>query len=355
MREEAGGEWSFSTFSDRLTGYRLSAVLLLAHESGLLDLVAARERPAAEICEHIGWDSAYGRRFLDCLCELEILHCEGERYGLSPAARPFLDPDSTSSQRRALDFERQLFQSWGQLDATLRAGGRVFATGEKPPEELARARARYLGAMDDAAVVRAEEVWQCCAHLPERGTLLDLGAGSGAFIAAFLHRHPNWSALFCDLPEIVADEALHRRLRPWLARIGWCGCNLLDDGPSELDRIGERSCDLVLLSNLLHCQGAEESLRLLRRAAGKTSVDGVLLVHDFFADSDGRGALYDLHMMLNTYNGRAHRLEAIVAAADRCGLPSQRRFSLPSGTTLLACARSDKPLRRMIAPTDSPA
>lgn len=352
MREETGGEWSFAAFSDRLTGYRFSAVLLLAHESGLLDLVAAQGRSAAEICERIGWDPAYGRRFLDCLCGLEILHREEERYGLSPAAQPFLDPDSPSSQRRALDFERQLFQSWAQLDATLRAGGRIFAAGEKPPEELAQARARYLGAMDDAAAVRAEEVWQCCGHLPERGTLLDLGAGSGAYIAAFLRRHPGWSALFCDLPEIVADEALHRRLRPWQARIGWCGCNLLDEGPSELDRIGERSCDLVLLSNLLHCQGAEESLRLLRRAAGKTSADGVLLVHDFFVDSDGRGALYDLHMMLNTYNGRTHRLSEIVAAARRCGLPCQHRFTLPSGTTLLACARSDKSLRRMIASTE---
>lgn len=347
MREDAGGEWSFQDFADRLTGYRLSAVLLLAHESGLLDLVAAQGRPAGEICERIGWDPAYGRRFLDCLCGLEILHCEGERYGLSPTARPFLDPDSPRSQRRALDFERQLLLSWGQLDATLRAGTRVFAAGEKPPEALAQARARYLGAMDDAAVVRAEEVWQCCGPLPERGTLLDLGAGSGAYIAAFLRCHPGWSALFCDLPEIVADEALHRRLRPWLARIGWCGCNLLDEGPSELDRIGERNCDLVLLSNLLHCQGTEESLRILCRAAGKTSAEGLLLVHDFFADSDGRGALYDLHMMLNTYNGKTHRLSEIVAAAGRCGLSSQRRFSLPSGTTLLACARSDEPLRRM--------
>lgn len=350
MREETGGEWSFAAFSDRLTAYRFSAVLLLAHESGLLDLVATQGRPAGEICERIGWDSAYGRRFLDCLCGLEILHCEGERYGLSPAARPFLDPDSPSSQRRALDFERQLLLSWGQLDATLRAGARIFAAAEKSPEELAQARARYLGAMDDAAVVRAEELWQCCAHLPERGTLLDLGAGSGAYIAAFLRRNPGWSALFCDLPEIVADGALHRRLHPWRERIGWYGCNLLEEGPSELDRIGEQSCDLVLLSNLLHCQGTEESLRLLRMAAGKTSAEGLLLVHDFFADTDRRGALYDLHMMLNTYNGRTHRLDEIVEAAGRCGLPSHRQLSLPSGTTLLVCARSEEPLQNMIKP-----
>jgi hypothetical protein len=249
-----------------------------------------------------------------------------------------------------LDFEQHLFLSWDHLAATLKTGSRIFAAGDKSLEELRQARIRYLGAMDEAAGVRAEEVWQCCPDLPPSGTMLDLGAGSGAFIGEFLRRNPGWSAIFCDLPEIIVSEELHRRVSPWQERITWCGCNLLDEEPSDLDRIPDRSCDLVLLSNVLHCQGAEESRLVLRRAASKTSTKGLLLVHDFFADTDWRGALYDLHMMLNTYNGKTHRRDDIIAAAGRCGLGSHRTRQLPSGSTLLVFARSEEPLRRFDPP-----
>ncbi|WP_319587582.1 methyltransferase [uncultured Desulfobulbus sp.] len=344
----------FLAFSDLLTGYRGSAVLMLAHESGLFDLLASQGGFAEEICAAIGWDLEYGRRFLDCLCQLGFLGKEENRYGLSPEAKPYLERHSPHSLRRTLDFEQQLRLSWSQLDATLKTGGRIFAAGDKSPEELHQARIRYLGAMDEAAGVRAAEVWQCCPGLPPSGIMLDLGAGSGAFIAEFLRRNPEWSAIFCDLPEIIASEELHRRLTPWRERVTWCGCNLLDKESSDLDRIPDRDCDLVLLSNVLHCQGTEESLLILRKAVSKTSAQGLLIVHDFFADTDWRGALYDLHMMLNTYNGKTHRQDDIIDAASRCGLGSHRTRQLPSGSTLLAFARAEEPLRRF-DPATTPA
>ena len=120
-----------------------------------------------------------------------------------------------------------------------------------------------------------------------------------------------------------------------------------------MDRIPDRSCDLVLLSNVLHCQGTEESLLVLRKAASKTSAEGLLIIHDFFADTDWRGALYDLHMMLNTYNGKTHRRDDIIEAAGRCGLGSHRTRQLPSGSTLLVFARSEEAMRGCDPPADT--
>ena len=335
----------FLRFSDLLTGYRISAVLMTAHRSGLFACVAERPASSAELCARLGWDSAYGQRFLDCLCALGLLDKEGNRYDFSRCAQPYLHSSSPCRQRQTLDFEQQLLDSWSQLEATLQGGRRIFAADGLPPEALHRARQRYLGAMDEAAGVRAGELWQCCPNLATSGVMLDIGAGSGAYLREFLQRNPGWSAHFCDLPDIVAAEDLHPQLHPLRARISWCGCNLLDDGPSDFDRIAEQSCDIVLLSNVLHCQSAEESLLALRKAAAKTSTNGILLVHDFFADADWRGALYDLHMMLNTYNGAAPRQSEIVAAACRCGLPHHSTRHLPSGSTLLAFARAEEALQ----------
>jgi SAM-dependent methyltransferase len=336
------GEAGFLAFSDLLTGYRQAAVLMLAHEAGIFAAVGREGCTGPELCAKAGWEQVYGERFLRCLCSLGLLQWEEERYTLTPFSQTYLAPQSPHYQGQTLLFERQLHQSWQQLAATLTAGQRVFATADKSPEELQQALALYLGAMDEAARIRAEELWNALPMAAPTGTILDLGAGSGAFLAAFLEQNPGWSGIFCDLPEVVASAGLHQRLAGVADRLSWCGCNLLADGPSEFDAIGECSCDLVLLSNLIHCQGSAETKRLLAKAAAKTAEGGAVVIHDFCTDTGWRGAVYDLHMMLNTYNGQAYTQGEIAALAASCGLVHRDGIQLPSGSTALVFARKQE-------------
>lgn len=332
-------EGGFLAFSDLLTGYRQAEALMLAHEAGVFAAVGGEGGTGAELCARIGWEPFYGDRFLRCLCSLGLLRQQEERYTLSRFSQTYLSPASAHYQGRTLLFERQLHQSWQQLAATLAAGQRVFAAGEKSPEERQQAFATYLGAMDEAARIRAEELWEVLPMAAAAGTILDLGAGSGAFLASFLGRYPGWRGIFCDLPEVVTTGALHQRLTEMADRLTWCACNLLAIEPSEFDAIGERSCDLVLLSNIVHCQGTAETELLLSRAAAKATDSGLLVVHDFFSDTGWRGALYDLHMMLNTYNGQTYTQEEVVAMAASQGFTGHTRLRLPSGTTALTFVR----------------
>jgi hypothetical protein len=89
---------------------------------------------------------------------------------------------------------------------------------------------------------------------------------------------------------------------------------------------------------MIHCQGAGETAGLLRRAAAKVGGQGLLVIHDFFTD-DRRGALYDLHMMLNTYNGRTYAVQEVEEMAKSLGFVRQRVHQLPSGSVLLVLAR----------------
>lgn len=331
----------FLAFSDLLTGYRASMVLILAHRAGLFALLGNGSVSAETLCTHLGWDLAYGRRFLDVLCGLGVLRREHDCYDFTPATRPLLAPDAPWPQRQTLEFETQLIASWHHLENTLKAGRRLLAGGDKSPEELEQVRNRFLGAMDEAARVRAVEVWDCLDELPEEGRLLDLGTGSGVYVRELLIRRPGWSAMCCDLPEILAREELHRSLAPWASQIDWCGCNLLDEEPSGWHTIDDRSCDLVLLSNLIHCQGAAETAGLLHRAAAKVAGQGRLVIHDFFRD-DRRGALYDLHMMLNTYNGQTYALGEVIAMAAAQGCVRHAVRYLPSGSVVLVLARAQR-------------
>lgn len=335
---------SFLDFSDALTGYRLSNILMLVEQVALFEGLDAQGERAAQICARIGWDPTYGKRFLDCLCSLGLLECADDHYQPSQFSRHFLCRSSPSYQGQTLAFEQQLLHSWQQLQATLRAGQRVFATSDKSAEQLDQAYSRYLGAMDEAAMLRAEEVWQAIPPLADHGRILDLGGGSGAYLATFLSRYPGWLAIYCDLPQVV-DSAHHHRLAPLSKRITWCRCNLLDAAASELDAISSASCDVTLLSNLVHCQDFHETTRIIQRAAEKTAPEGLLLIHDFFSDCGWRGALYDLHMMLNTYNGRTYRAQECIAMAATRGFCCHKLQALGSGSTLLLLARTPSALR----------
>jgi len=345
MKALPEGEGGFLAFSDLLTGYRLAEALLLAHEAGIFAAVGEEGCTGRELCSRTGWEPVNGERFLRCLCGLGLLHHGEDRYTLSPFAATYLVPASRHYQGQTLAFEHQLRRSWQQLGPTLTTGQRVFATGDKSPEALRQAFAGYLGAMDEAARIRAAELWAALPIPASAGVLLDLGAGSGAFLAAFLERYPGWQGIFCDLPEVVTERGWHQRLAGMTDRLAWCACNLLATGPSDFDAIGDRSCDLVLLSNLVHCQGPTETARLLARAAAKTARKGALVVHDFFSDTDWRGALYDLHMMLNTYNGQTYPREEIAAMAAAGGFSHCASQQLPSGSTALVFTRD----RRILA------
>lgn len=329
----------FREFSDLLTGYRLSTVLMLAHRAGIFARVGRDGCTLEELVGVTGWDAACGERFCRCLCSLGLLGMEQGRMHLAPLAARFLDPASPDYQGRTLDFEEQLVVSWQHLEQTLQAGRRVFLAEEKCSEDFNRALAAYQGAMDEAARIRSSELWDSVPIPGIQGLLLDLGAGSGAYLLEFLRRNPGWRAIYADLPEVTATTCLRQAPPEILNRIAWLSGNLLEQSSPVYSGISDQSCDVVLLSNLLHCQGAAETLGLLTRAAEKTAPGGCLVLHDFFLDTDWRGHLYDLHMMLNTYNGRTYPLTSITDMVHSLGLPVKEHLQLPSGSTVLLCGR----------------
>jgi hypothetical protein len=331
---------SYLTFSDLLTGYRLSTVLMLAHDAGVFDAIDKEGSEGPELCTRFGWEPLYGDRFLLCLCSLGLLRRQDGRYFLSLFAASYLCSESAQYQGKTLTFERQLCRSWEQLAATLREGKRIFATEDKDPQELERAFSTFLGSMDETARIRAEELWDWFPLSASSGIIMDIGAGSGAFLHNFLMRYLGWRGIFCDLPEVIAGKGLHQQVAGIEHRISWCGCNLLADSPSDFDLICEQSCNIVLLSNIIHCQGTLETNALLRKALSKTSEQGVIVIHDFFSDTGWRGSLYDIHMMLNTFNGKTYSLQEIIEMAAPSGFCHSFSKQLRSGSTALVLARN---------------
>lgn len=134
-----------------------------------------------------------------------------------------------------------------------------------------------------------------------RGTLLDVGGGTGIYAVACLRRHPALRAIVFDRPEVlkVAEEfATHYGVADRLK---------LHPGDMFVDELPV--ADTVLLSNILHDWDRPECAALVERCAAVLPVGGRLLIHDVFLNDDLDGplpvALYSAALFSLT-EGRAY-------------------------------------------------
>ncbi|HEY5521909.1 MAG TPA: methyltransferase, partial [Desulfuromonadaceae bacterium] len=98
--------------------------------------------------------------------------------------------------------------------------------------------------------------------------------------------------------------------------------------------------DLLLFSNICHCYSQDENRTLLGQAAELLTDEGLLVVHDFFRDANSFGALYDLHMLVNTYNGRSYTTAETAALLGSAGFPHHSIVELPSNSLALVATRT---------------
>lgn len=334
------GDISYTPCHDLLTAYRFSRILMTAHRLNVFEALGHERLTSWSICMNTGMDHDYGRRFLDTLSEMGLLERTENLYELSEFSRRYFLKGSPFYQGAAIDFEQRLEESWQTLGSALMEGKRVFSTHEKRQEDYEKDLNIYLSAMDNAAVVRASELWNALIARPS-GLILDVGAGSGAFLRTFLKMNQGWRALFCDLDDVVARAQKDPGLAIMKERLGFRICNFLD-----VEQIGRAlksvAADIILISNVIHCQGLIETERMIMSLVPYLAPDGMMVIHDFLTDGGVRGSVYDLHMMLNTMNGRTYHSDEIVRIFKQAGLVRYKRFELPSASSVMVFFRGNE-------------
>lgn len=102
------------------------------------------------------------------------------------------------------------------------------------------------------------------------------------------------------------------------------------------------------MSNFLHTYGPEEARILLLKAVSLLHPKGVILIHDYFPDRKGaapeKGCLYDLAMMLNTFNGVCHESSTIRQWLGEAGIKTADIKDLATDSTLIMAKKSNASL-----------
>jgi predicted metal-binding protein/ubiquinone/menaquinone biosynthesis C-methylase UbiE len=285
---------------DLATGYWFSEVLFTAIELDLFSLLASAGKNAAEIAAALKLDARGTERFLQALCSLGLVTCGGQVYYNTKIASEYLVQGKANYQGNSILWRKYLAAPWGGLVNCLKTGGRIFEAVPEESQQITERISRYIDAMDNVARTKTREILPLFNDYNLTGNILDVGAGSGAISAGFLEHFAGTRATLMDLPDILNYTGQLLRRQTIAGRITLCPANILDPWPAP-----KGSFDLVILSNVLHAYAEDEAGHVLGEAEDCLKPEGLLVIHDFFLEHyPEKAALFDLNMLINTYNGK---------------------------------------------------
>jgi hypothetical protein len=190
------------------------------------------------------------------------------------------------------------FAAWSNLLHTVRTGENAFAAVHGTDIWDYRAAHPEEGAIFDRAMTditrRANRHLLDAYDFSGLASVVDVGGGHGALVAALLTEHPQMRGVVFDLPHVVADAPALLAQAGLAARSEVVGGSFFDDTLPA-------GADAYLLKSILHDWEDDDAVRVLRACRAAAPSHAVLLVveRDLGAANESPEAkLSDLNMMV---------------------------------------------------------
>ncbi|MBX3223101.1 MAG: hypothetical protein KF795_21490 [Labilithrix sp.] len=310
-----------------------------AAELGVADALVKGPLAASDLASLLGTHPEATARLLHALAVLGIVEGKAGTFALTELGR-YLTDDAPGSRRAwaRLMGGGPVWRAWGQLTECVRTGRPAWTAdgGERSSEtEVFDALASdpesagvFHRAMADGTRGAAPSI-VAAAELGEARTVIDVGGGHGALLAAALEAHPKLEGGVFDLEHARAGATKLFASRGLEARARFTAGDLFTEDPP--------SADVLLLKSVIHDWGDERSVAILRRCAAAIGERGKLVVVEPPAPEPGADvpasfawivAFSDLNMLVNT-GGRERTASEYTRLLEQAGL--QVRAVRPTG------------------------
>lgn len=305
-------------------GYQVSQAIHVFATLGIADLLADAGRTSDELAAATGTHPPTLYRLLRALASVEVLHeLEGRRFELTPLGKPLRTdvPDSIAGWAAFIG-RPYYWQAWGGLLHSLRTGENAFREihgtdvwtyrSTRPEESAVFDRAMTsLSRRMNAALLAAYDFGPF-------GTIVDVGGGNGALLAAVLGAHPHVQGVLFDQPHVVSGATALLERAGVADRCRMVGGNFFESVP--------QGGDAYVLRAVIHDWDDDSAVRILtvvRQALAANSK--VLLVERVVAPpNEGRDAKFsDLNMLVSP-GGRERTREEFAALLEASGLRLER-------------------------------
>lgn len=286
--------------------------LITAAELDLFSVVEAGATTAQQVAEHIGTALEPTLRLLRALHEMGYVQLTSEGYKNSKSSAFFLVRSSPYYLGSWLELQASDWSSWGHLTEIVRtgappAGGSLF-------EDPARLRVLLNAAHERARIFHLKPLLDML-DLSAARSLIDVGGGAGSYSLAFCEAYPQLRCTVFDLPAAI-EIARQVTVVFGQNRLSLCA------GDFRHDELGG-PFDVAFISNVLHGEPADATLALLRKVRRALWPGGQIIIRDSFLNEDGinnsGGALLGLALMIETLEGRTHRLCDVIQMLETVG------------------------------------
>ena len=297
-----------------------TAMLVAAIRLRLFTHLADGPATALDLASRVGTTSTSIARFLAGLQSLNLIGRRGELYELTPLSHKFLvegKPGYLGADALAmLDY----LPAWFELDQTLLTDVPYRDLGDAACAEAFFApRVRDLFAQIHPAATRtAAELTLAVPDDNRPLRILDIGAGSAPWSAAFALRYPSALVTAVDLPAVVEQGRQQIEDLGLSERYIWLAADM------EAAEIAAENYDLVIVAHVCRFISDQRVQALLRRVANSLCPGGTLIIADIFYSDDRTGPpaaiTLDLSMLVNTAQGRIRTCAEVSAWLNDIGL-----------------------------------
>lgn len=305
---------------------------------GVFDALAEGPRPVAALATELDCAAQSLRRLLCALASLELCAaCDGDAFELQPMGRLLCKDQEGSLRAWSELWCDSLAQLWSRLTPSVRSGrsARHGSSGQAGFEHI-EGDARLAGVFNDAMTANTYWVAQTfAARMSMEGvrSIVDVGGGQGALLAAVLARHPTMRGIVFDLPH-AADGAralLSRDIPDGRGEV--CSGSFFETVPQA---------DAHLLKSVLHDWSDDACARILDRCRAAAAQGGRLFVIERLIDgmpqaraADRAWARSDLNMLL-AHGARERTREEYEKMLTAAGYAVDRVVELAMGYAAMA-------------------
>lgn len=266
-------------------------------------------------------------RILKGLEGLGLVEQQDDAYRLTPIADLFLVEGKPSYIGGDTLGMQDYIPAWFELDRTLRTSAPYRDLGD-----AATAEAFFVPRVIDLFPIIFPIASRLAADLPLAKSkdaslqVLDVGAGSAPWSAAFAQSYPAAQVTALDLPLVVEQGQQH------IAKFGLSDQYTWVKADMETYSFPAHTYDLILCGHVCRFISDERTQTLLARLAESLQAGGTIIIADIFFSEDRKGPppaiTLDLSMLVNSAQGRIRTVSEIAGWLEECGLIDIQRVHL---------------------------